>query len=139
MNFAQKSLTFLSLARANFKAHWHSFWASWPLRIHLFLWLVSLGACWLLTYLLYANLDQDNVNLHYNILFGTDLIGPPARLYFLPLSAMVMGLANILLAIYLLKQDKLLAYLNMGTAVIINIFVALGVYSLYLINFINLF
>ncbi len=139
MNFAQKSLAFVSLARSNFQAHWHSFWAYLPLRIHLFLWLISFFICCFLSYSLYSQLDQDNINLHYNILFGTDLIGSPARLYFLPASTLLIGLVNLLLSVYLLKYHRLLAYLTAGSAIIINILVALGIYSLYLINFVNLF
>jgi hypothetical protein len=139
MNFAQKSLTFFSLARANFLSHWQGFWALWPFRLHFLFWLATLIFCWVQTYLLAANVNQVNVNLHYNILFGTDLIGPTAHLYFLPASALLMSLINMLLAIYLLRQDRLLAYLSAGSAIMINLFMALGIYSLYLINFVKLF
>ncbi|HRH21749.1 MAG TPA: hypothetical protein PLJ58_00960, partial [bacterium] len=77
MNFTQKTLTFFKLAQNRIRDDWQAFVAILVLRVYLVLWVVGVIANLVFTYLIVKNSPQENINLHYNILFGTDLIGPP--------------------------------------------------------------
>jgi hypothetical protein len=138
MNFTQKTLTFFKLAQNRIRDDWQAFVAILALRVYLVLWVVGVIANLVFTYLIVKNSPQENINLHYNILFGTDLIGPPIRLYFLPLTGFLLGLLNMVLAMSWLKKDHLLSYLAVNSAIVINVFMALGIYATYLINFVNI-
>jgi hypothetical protein len=44
----------------------------------------------------------------------------------------------MVLAMSWLKKDHLLSYLAVNSAIVINVFMALGIYATYLINFVNI-
>ncbi len=138
MNLGQKTLTFFKLFQTQAKSDWQAFWSVFNCRLYFILWLITLAINFFLCYLLVKNLPQENINLHYNIIFGTDLIGAPSQLYFMPLVGLLITLVNQALAITWLKKFRLLTFINLNTALVINIFISLGLYSIFLINFVNI-
>lgn len=97
--------------------------------INLFLWW---GA-----YFMYSRIGQDVAILHYNVDFGVDLIGHKKYLFLLPLLGLIFILINKIMLLFLIKKDdfKFLSYFLLSFLVLLNIFLGLSLYSVYLINF----
>lgn len=72
---------------------------------------------WLATHI-HPHLGQ--VFLHYNILFGVDLVGPWYAVYTLPLAGLCIFLLNGMLGWVLFKQDAFAAYLLNTIALVVN-------------------
>jgi len=97
--------------------------------INLFLWI---GA-----YLMHRNISQEISILHYNVDFGIDLIGSKNYFFIIPLLSLFFILLNKIILLILLKREhfKFLAQFLLGFLLLINIFLVLSLFSLYLINF----
>jgi hypothetical protein len=58
--------------------------------------------------------------LHYNIYFGIDWYGPGWKLYIYPVFALIITIADYVLAFFWYNQQKLFSYLILAFAVLIN-------------------
>jgi hypothetical protein len=74
------------------------------------------------------------VFLHYNILFGVNLVGPWYAVFALPLAGLCIIILNALLGWMLYKQDEFASYLLGGVSVFVN---ALLLISSALLVFLN--
>jgi len=110
-------------------------WSTLFLRVELIILMVGLALNWLLALIIKTNLKQELAALHYNIIFGIDLLGSPTEIYLLPLASTLMSLFNLVLILFFHRQDKFLSKLLLATSLVINGFIILAVYSIYLINF----
>lgn len=69
-----------------------------------------------------------NVLLHYNVVLGSDLIGPGIYLYLVPATALILLIINWGLASSLYKKEKLASYfLAFATIAIQLIFLIAGI------------
>lgn len=94
---------------------------------------------WLLAFLIWRGLHQDLAILHYNIIFGIDYLAPRTQIYFLPLIALILSLLNAGLSLAYWKRDLFLSKLLLAAVAAVNIIVGLGLYSIYIVNFVKLF
>lgn len=78
--------------------------------------------------------DVQDVFLHYNILFGVDLIGPVWRMYMVPLSGLIILLVNTIAGWLLFKKDQFIAMLLVFIAAFIHIFLIIHTFLLALLN-----
>lgn len=78
---------------------------------------------------------RDILFLHYNIIFGVDLVGEWWRMLFLPLGGLIILLINNILALTFYNTDKTTARMLAIFAAIFSLFVA---WALYLVADINL-
>ena len=72
--------------------------------------------------------------LHYNIIFGVDLVGKWWRIIFLPIFGLVMIVLNYGLALYFYNQDKLLSRLMTITTPLFQFFLSIAVYLIVDLN-----
>jgi hypothetical protein len=75
------------------------------------------------------------VILHYNVYFGVDAIGNWKNLFFMPLLAAGLLFLNLVLSRFFYYKERLLSYLFAGTALLLQLLMAVGVISAILINF----
>lgn len=91
---------------------------------------------WVASYFLNNIIATDLAVLHYNVVFGIDLVGDASQLYFTPFIALVILIVNILLAAFLKnKRDKLISAMLLSIALVVNIFCLAALYFSYIINF----
>jgi len=92
---------------------------------------------WLAVYYINKTVSQDLVALHYNINFGVDLIGHVNKIFIIPSISLLTILLNTILIFILQshKHFKFIAYLLLSACVMINLFLLLGLMSIYLVNF----
>ncbi|MFA6486030.1 MAG: hypothetical protein WCT40_01520 [Candidatus Magasanikbacteria bacterium] len=64
--------------------------------------------------------------LHYNAIFGIDLIGPWWQMYFLPIFATAIFLINFSVALWFYRADKFLARLLAVLAAVWEIFLVVA-------------
>jgi len=76
----------------------------------------------------------DRVFLHYNIVFGVDLVGPWWNLYYLPLIGFIMLTINTAFSYFIYKTDKFLSRLLNFWSVFIHIFLLIAVLLLIRLN-----
>lgn len=70
-------------------------------------------------------LSSGTLLLHYNVIYGPDVVGRAIYAYVVPLSAFCLLVANIMLAVYLYRREKLAAYfLNFAGIVVQIVFLA---------------
>lgn len=66
---------------------------------------------------------QENLILHYNVLFGIDLLGPWYQLLIAPAAEIGLVIINILVGLFLWRRDRVLSYLlgggTLATAVMV--------------------
>ena len=74
------------------------------------------------------------VFLHYNILFGVDLVGSWYNVLSLPVAGFFIIFLNALLGWFLYKQDHFAAYLLNAIAVLVNIFLLVSSALLVFLN-----
>ncbi|HZJ41861.1 MAG TPA: hypothetical protein VFD51_02505 [Patescibacteria group bacterium] len=92
---------------------------------------------WLQAFNIYNNTSGDLMTFHYNIDFGVDLVGEPAKIFYFPIAGLVISLLNLILsASFSRKQGaKLMFHLYFSTSILINTFLNLSLFAVYLINF----
>jgi len=83
---------------------------------------------------LYIPQELDQLFLHYNILFGVDLIGSYGQAFLVPLSGLIILLLNTIVGWVLYKKDKFIAQVLILMAAIAQVFLAIQSYLLVLLN-----
>jgi len=76
--------------------------------------------------------DIPAIPLHYNIYFGIDLIGPPIRIFILPLFGFLVVLVNLILSYIIYIKERLLSYFLVGGSILIEIFLLIA--SIFVIS-----
>lgn len=94
---------------------------------------LSEGYMW---YYILSNLGgrNDNLFLHYNIIFGVDLVGSWWKILFLPLGGLAVIVVNYLLSLWLYNIDKIVARMLTMFCGVFLLFLSLAVYLIVDIN-----
>lgn len=113
------------------------FWRYRPARQYLLLILVWQIIAWFQARFIFKNLSSDLLVLHYNVEYGTDLVGEPSRIFYYPLGVLVFLLINLGLCLLLYKNKdfKLFANLLLGGLALFSVFLNLALLAIYLVNF----
>jgi len=91
---------------------------------------------WVGSYFLNNLIGPDLAVLHYNVVFGIDLVGDAGQLYLTPLLGLVVLIINFLLGALLKdNRDRLIAMMLLSVALLVNIFCLIALYFSYIINF----
>ena len=78
--------------------------------------------------------DSGQIFLHYNIIFGVDLVGEWWKFFLLPLSGMLIFLINYLFSFIFYASDKFLARLMSFWVLFIHVFLTVSVVLLVRMN-----
>jgi len=92
---------------------------------------------WLESIFIYRNLSGDLLILHYNVDFGVDLVGIPARIFTYPLIGLGIAILNLILAAttYNHKDFRVFVHFLLAAALVFGLFLNLALLFVYLINF----
>lgn len=92
---------------------------------------------WLESVFIYRNLSGDLLILHYNVDFGVDLVGMPARIFTYPLIGLGVIALNLALAAASHNQKDFRAFVHflLAAALVFGLFLNLALLFVYLINF----
>ncbi|MDA3839572.1 MAG: hypothetical protein PF572_00645 [Patescibacteria group bacterium] len=98
------------------------------------------GINWLFSYYIFSNIlpeTRELIALHYNVEFGVNLIGNANNIFILPSLGLLIIVINfsLLLSIYKLKNSKFLGNFLLLPALISNVYLLIGLVSIYLANF----
>lgn len=111
------------------KLYFRDLWVSAPLLgvilIQIFLWWYLISG---------IRSDADQIFLHYNIIFGVDLVGDWWRIYFLPLTGVLVILLNYFFSLMFYSVDKFLARLMIGWVLFFHLFLMVGAILLVRLN-----
>lgn len=105
------------------------YWILTPLVLSLGVWGF---ASWYLFSHLYPTSEQ--VFLHYNIIFGTDLVGKWLDILYFPLAGMAVMLVNFALALVLYLSEKFLARWLASLTVLLQIFLLVTIWLIVGLN-----
>lgn len=72
--------------------------------------------------------------LHYNVLFGVDLIGPWHRIFLVPLAGLSILIVNALIGWFLFSKDKFVSHVLNGVALLSQIFLVIVAALLVFLN-----
>ncbi len=78
--------------------------------------------------------SDNQIFLHYNILFGVDLIGKGWRLYSLPGLGMIIVIVNFVLGWLAFSKNRFIAYLLQASSLICAVYLTISVSLLILLN-----
>ncbi|TAN32668.1 hypothetical protein EPN28_04055 [Patescibacteria group bacterium] len=78
--------------------------------------------------------DSEQIFLHYNIIFGIDLVGDWWKIFYLPLAGLGALVLNYCLSFAFYGKDKFVARLLVGWAVFIHVFLLLAAILLSRLN-----
>lgn len=137
MLYFSKVYNYLTDFRLNFKKSLAAVFASRAFRVYLLLTLVWQLLNWYLGYYIYKHLGGNLLILHYNVDFGTDLIGPPSRAFSGPLFGLLVLIINSGLALIFNRQKKniFVSHLLIAGAMVLNLFLLIAMFTIYLNNF----
>src|SRR6188508_441018 len=77
---------------------------------------------WLILYIKIKP-DQTNILLHYNVVYGSDVVAKSLYIYWIPLLALILFVINFIFAKVYFKKEKLIAYfINISQIVVQLIF-----------------
>ena len=111
------------------KLYFRDFWVSAPLLgiilMQIFLWGYLI---------LNIRADAGQIFLHYNIIFGVDLVGDWWKVYYLPLAGILVVLLNYFFSGLLYSIDKFLARLLNFWALFFHLFLMIGTILLVGLN-----
>lgn len=111
------------------KVYWKDRWVWIPalflLFFQLFMWIYAV---------VYVRPTTDQIFLHYNVVFGVDLIGDWWKILVAPLGGFVIFLVNFTLSWYCFSEDKILARFLTFVATILNLFLAVAFYLVVGLN-----
>jgi len=98
------------------------------------------GFNWIFAYYIFYNIlpeTRDLIALHYNVEFGVNLIGSVNNIFILPALGLLIVFINffLFLSIFKLKNSKFLGHFLLLPALISNIYLFIGLVSIYLSNF----
>ncbi|MCX6763039.1 MAG: hypothetical protein NT093_04675 [Candidatus Moranbacteria bacterium] len=113
---------------------WHGYWTDPVIFFSLVFAILVNAGLWAALFWTVAPTDVPII-LHYNIYFGVDVIGGWKSLFFMPTLAAALLFLNVVLSRYFYYKEKMVAYLFAGTALILQILMAVGVISAIIINF----
>lgn len=113
---------------------WHGYWTDPVIFFSLVFAILVNAGLWAALFWTVTPTDVPII-LHYNIYFGVDVIGGWKSLFFMPTLAAVLLFLNVVLSRYFYYKEKIVAYLFAGTALILQILMAVGVISAIIINF----
>lgn len=136
------------MAYSNFYANFYiicrkigqSFLALWrfrPSRLYLLFIFLFQVAAWLQAWSIRRDLTGNLVVLHYNVNFGTDLIGAPHEVFYYPLLGLGVLLINLVIALAHRRRRDWYFFIHVlfGSAAVFNLILCLVLLSIYLINF----
>ena len=93
---------------------------------------IQIAVWWYLLANIHPSTEQ--IFLHYNTVFGIDLVGDWWKIFYLPAGGLLVMFVNYLVSWYFYSSDKFLArVLSLWTGVI-NIFLAIAVYLIAGLN-----
>lgn len=111
------------------KLYFRDLWISAPLAgvilIQIFLWGYLISS---------IRSEAGQIFLHYNIIFGVDLVGDWWKIYFLPLAGVLVILLNYFFSLTLYLVDKFLARLMSGWVLFFHLFLMIGIILLVRLN-----
>jgi len=74
----------------------------------------------------YIHPTGEQIFLHYNAIFGIDLVGPWWHIFYLPAAATIIFLVNYPLALWFYRADKFLARLLTALTAVWEIFLVVA-------------
>ena len=97
-------------------------WILWPI-------IGSILSQLLIWWYILANIrpTTEQLFLHYNVVFGVDLIGEWWKIYYLPLAGFLVILVNYLLGLHFYRHDKLLSRLLSFFTVFFHVFLLIAI------------
>lgn len=104
-----------------------------PILVMTILFLLFHSATWIW---LYSNIlpQSDPIFLHYNTLFGVDLVGPWWKIIYVPLSGLFIFVINFFIGWYLFQKDHFSAYLLVGVATLCQLLLFISSFLLVFLN-----
>ncbi|MEK7131265.1 MAG: hypothetical protein AAB797_00835 [Patescibacteria group bacterium] len=111
------------------KLYFRDLWISAPLLgvilIQIFLWVYLISS---------IGSDAGQIFLHYNIIFGVDLVGDWWKIYFIPLAGILVILLNYIFSDLLYSVDKFLSRLLSCWVLFFHLFLMIGAILLVRLN-----
>ncbi|MCX6798266.1 MAG: hypothetical protein NTX66_03600 [Candidatus Falkowbacteria bacterium] len=140
MFYFSKVYNYLTDFRGNFKKALGAVFSPRSFKVYLILTLIFQALTWYIAYYIYRNLTGDLLILHYNVDFGTDLIGPPSRAFSGPLFGLLIFFVNSGLALFLRAKNtkqklNFINHLLIAGAMVLNLFLLISLFTIYLNNF----
>ena len=93
--------------------------------IHFMIWL------WLVWYI---RPQEEAIFLHYNILFGVDLVGSWVRIFSLPLFGLFILVTNAVVGWVFFSKDPFISYIANAISVLIQVFLFIAAALLVFLN-----
>jgi hypothetical protein len=136
---ADKIFNYFYVSQKNFFYFWRDFLGFFFIKLYLIINIILNVILWYGAYWLVKKLPAALVALHYNIDFGINLIGEARNIYIIAVSGSIVFLVNLFLSALLLKREegKIIAHLLMSLSIVIHFYLAAGLFSLYLVNFLK--
>ncbi len=114
-----------------------TYWSFSVNRLYLMFILILQVFIWYWSANLFSNLSDDFFILHYTVDFGIDLVAKPWSIFIIASIALLFSLINIISSLIVAnkKLAKIYWHLLGVSTFVVNFFLCLSVFSIFLINF----
>lgn len=94
-------------------------------------------SAWLQAVNIFRKFSGNFLILHYNIDFGIDLVGDSYKIFYIPLAGFFILLLNLIISSLFVRKEgsKILLHLLFSASIVVNTFLNLALFAIYLINF----
>ncbi len=95
------------------------------------------GLAWFQAINIFRKFTGNFLILHYNIDFGIDLVGDSYKIFYIPLAGFLLTLLNLIVSTVFVRKEgfKILLHLFFSASVLLNAFLNIALFAIYLINF----
>jgi len=93
--------------------------------------LIIIGAIWLFWQ---TKPQDDYIFLHYNILFGVDLVGEWWKIIHLPITALIIFIINFIISWFIFSRDKFASRLINAVNLYCQIFIFIAILLIVFLN-----
>jgi cytochrome oxidase assembly protein ShyY1 len=110
--------------------------SAWATNKILFLWVASIIVSIITLLLIYFKISpaQNNLALHYNVVFGVDTFGSYRELYKLPLISFFIAILNFGITRALKIDRNFLSYMAAWISLLVSLIIFLSVIFLFQVN-----
>ena len=78
--------------------------------------------------------SAEKIPLHFNVVYGIDLLGSARQVYIIPLTGAVLFVVNTALAALLYSREKIFSYFLSFTSLLIQVILLVAVVGIIVLN-----
>jgi len=115
-----------------------NFFSSKSAKIYIISVFILNALIWFVAYIInFYNVKKEDITLHYNINFGTNLIGSSYQVYIIPITGLLLFIFNMIILYTSRNRDnrKFNQHIILSGSLIVNLFLLISISTIFIFNY----